>query len=294
MWHDDVRLIEVFDKNNKQLGYLFLDLHPRPNKYTHAAHGNIVPGITLPDGSRLPVVSVVMANFPKPSKDKPALLMREDVRTFFHEFGHAVHSLLGATQMGSFAGTSVKTDFVEMPSQMLEEWLWDKDILKKISSHYKTGQPLPDGMIENILALKRYDAGNFIARQIMLAKYSLDLHKKGADKDPEKLWFALAEQLLPHLYAGPEYRAYASFGHLTGYGAKYYGYLWSKVFALDLFDTIKKQGLLNPEIGAKYVQEVISKGGSVDPNILLVNFLGRAPSQEAFLKDMGLDHNKIN
>lgn len=290
MWHDDVRLIEVYNKDHTKLyGYLLLDLHPRPNKYSHAAHAGILPAIQLPDGSRLLAVSVVMANFPKPTKDKPSLLMRSDVSTFFHEFGHAMHSLLGATQLGSFAGTHVKTDFVEMPSQMLEEWLWDKDILKKVSGHYKTGEPLPDGLIENILALKRYDSGNFVTRQAMLAQYSLDLYKKGAQKDPALLWVTLVNELLPQIYFGPEYNFFTSFGHLTGYGAKYYAYLWSKVFALDLFDTIKQAGLLNPEIGTKYVRTVIGKGGSMDPNILLINFLGREPSQGAFLRDLGFE-----
>lgn len=287
-WHPEVRLIEAYDNNKNLLGYLLLDLHPRANKYSHAAHGAVTYAITLPDSSRLPMVSIVMANFPKPSKDKPALLMRLDVNTFFHEFGHAMHSLLGATQMGSFAGTHVKVDFVEMPSQMLEEWLWDKEILKKVSKHYKTGEPLPDALIDNIMALKRYDAGNFVLRQTMLAQYALDLHKKGAQKDPEALWRTLAQQIMPQFEWGSTYRSYASFGHLTGYGAKYYGYLWSKVFALDLFNEIKKHGLLNPVIGARYVQEVIGKGGSKDPNVLLTTFLGRQPSQDAFLKDLGL------
>ena len=290
MWHDDVRLIEVYDKDNTTiLGYLFLDLYPRPNKYSHAAHAGIIPAIQLPDGSRLPAVSVVMANFPKPSGTKPSLLMRSDVSTFFHEFGHAMHSILGATQLGSFAGTHVKTDFVEMPSQMLEEWLWDKDILKKISKHYQSGEPLPDDIIENIVALKRYDSGNFVTRQAMLAQYALDLYSEGADKSPDRMWARQAHAFLPHIYWGPNYRMYASFGHLTGYGAKYYGYLWSKVFALDLFDTIKKYGLLDAGIGTKYVRHIIGRGGSMDPNRLLFNFLGRKPSQKAFLKDMGFE-----
>lgn len=289
MWHDEVRLIEVYDRDRSHLlGYLLLDLHPRDNKYKHAAHGSIVPAIKLSDGSRLPMVSVVMANFPQSSNDKPALLMRSDVTTFFHEFGHALHALLGATYVSSFAGTRVKTDFVEMPSQMLEEWLWDKEIIKKVSSHYKTGAPLSDDIIDNIIALKRYDAGNLVLRQTMFAQYSLDIYKAGM-QDPEKLCFALANQIMPRFEWGSEYRMYASFGHLTGYGAKYYGYLWSKVFALDLFNEIKKQGLLNPTIGACYVNEVIGKGGSCDPNELLENFLGRKPSQAAFLQDMGLE-----
>ena len=288
MWHEDVRLIEVYGKEGTLLGYLFLDLHPRPNKYSHAAHAGVVPAIQLPDGRRLPAVSVVMANFPKPTKDKPSLLMRSDVRTFFHEFGHALHALLGATQLGSFSGTSVKTDFVEMPSQMLEEWLWDKEMLKKVSHHYQTGEPLPSEMIDNIIALKRYDSGSLVQTQGAYSRLSLDLYKEGADKDPYAVLHGLMEQINPRVFYGPEYRMYASFGHLTGYGAKYYGYLWSKVFALDLFDEIKKQGLLNPEIGSRYVHEILMPAGSKDPNELLKNFLGREPSQDAFIKNLGL------
>ena len=290
LWHEDVKLVEVYNKDRSQLyGYLFLDLHPRPNKYSHAAHAGIVPAVKLPDGKRLPAVSVVMANFTKPTKDKPSLLLRNEVSTFFHEFGHALHALLGATELGSFAGTRVKTDFVEMPSQMLEEWLWDKEILKKVSKHYQTGEPLSDEVIDNIIALKRYDSGGFVTRQAMLAQYALEMFKPGADKDPYTILHTLLPKALPRMYYGPEYRLFTNFGHLTGYGAKYYGYLWSKVFALDLFDTIKKTGLLNPEIGKRYVTEIIGKGGSVDPNQLLKNFLGREPRKDAFIRDLGLE-----
>ncbi len=290
LWHEDVKAVKVYNKDRSQLyGYLFLDLHPRPNKFSHAANAGIVPAIKLPDGSRLPAVSVVMANFTKPTKDKPSLLLRNEVRTFFHEFGHALHALLGATELGSFAGTSVKTDFVEMPSQMLEEWLWDKEILKKVSKHYQTSEPLSDEVIDNIIALKRYDSGGFVTRQVMLSQYALDMFKPGADKDPYTILHTLLSKALPRMYYGPEYRFFANFGHLTGYGAKYYGYLWSKVFALDLFDTIKKTGLLNPEIGKRYVTEIIGKGGSVDPNQLLKNFLGREPRKDAFIRDLGLE-----
>jgi thimet oligopeptidase len=288
MWHEDVRLIEVYDKVGTQLGYLFLDLHPRPNKYSHAAHAGVVPAMQLPDGRRVPAVSVVMANFPKPTKDKPSLLMRSDVRTFFHEFGHALHALLGATSLGSFSGTNVKTDFVEMPSQMLEEWLWDKGILKKVTHHYQTGEPLPDEMIDNIITLKRYDSGAHVQSQIVYSLLSLYLYKEGAGKDPYAILYGLLAQINPRIFYGPEYHMYASFGHLTGYGAKYYGYLWSKVFALDLFEMIKKQGLLNPAIGHRYVTEILVPGGSKDPNELLRGFLGREPNQDAFIKDLGL------
>ncbi len=289
MWHEDVRLIKVLGNDKKMLGYLFLDLYPRPNKYSHAAHAGMVPAIKTKNGSRLPAVSVVIANFPKPTEGKPALLMRADVRTFFHEFGHALHALLGATELGSSAGTSTKTDFVELPSQMLEEWLWDKEILQKVSKHYVTGKPLSDEIIKNIIALKNYDSGNFVQTQAVYSLLSLDMYKVGASKDPFVVLTALQDRYRPRIAYGPNNHMYASFGHLTGYGAKYYGYLWSKVFALDLFDTIKKHGLLNPVIGKQYVDKVIGKGGSEDPNDLLKDFLGREPNQNAFLRDLGLN-----
>jgi len=289
LWHEDVKAIEVYSKDGSQLyGYLLLDLHPRENKYSHACHAGVVPALQLSDGAKLPDVSVVIANFTKPTKDKPALLKRDEVNTFFHEFGHAMHALLGATQLGSFSGTSVKRDFVEMPSQMLEEWLWNKEILKKVSKHYKTGEPLSDEMIDNILTLKHFNSGGFVTRQAMLAQYALDLFKEGADKDPHAVLHTLLSNLQPRIEHGPSYRLFANFGHLTGYAAKYYGYLWSKVFALDLFETIAKEGLLNPEIGSRYVTEILSKGGSIDPNQLLKNFLGREPRQDAFIRDLGL------
>lgn len=288
LWHDDVRLIEVYDAEKNFLGYLLLDLYPRPNKFSHACNMTIVSAVITPDGKRPPAVSLVIANFPKPTAEKPSLLKRDDVNTFFHEFGHALHGLLGRTAVASFSGTSVKRDFVELPSQMLEEWLSDKEIIRNLSSHYITGAQLPEDILNNILRLKHFDSGYFVVRQGFLAQLALDYYKNGAVKDVAALLRDNFIRTLTHTAFDPENHMYASFGHLMGYGAKYYGYLWSKVFALDLFDAIKKEGLLNPVMGKKYVDEVIGKGGSVDPNILLRNFLGREPNQEAFLKDLGL------
>ncbi len=286
LWDDEVKVVKV-SKDGKLLGILLLDLYPRPNKYSHAAHLTAVPAV-YKNGESIPAVSVVMANFPKPTATKPSLLTRNDVNTFFHEFGHALHALLGRTLLASFAGTNTKMDFVELPSQMLEEWLWDKAILKKISGHYKTGEPLPDELIEKILKLKRLTSGSFVRQQGYLSLLALNYYKEGPDKDPYQLMKQLHDQLITDILFEPQNHFYASFGHLTEYGAKYYGYLWSKVFALDLFDEIKKHGLLNPAIGQKYIVDVIGKGGSQDPNELLCTFLGREPNNKAFLKDMGL------
>jgi len=288
LWHEDVQLIEAYDAASKQLlGYLLIDLHPRPNKYTHACHGNIVPSVTLADDSQPYTVSLVIANFPKSTATKPSLMKRNDVITFFHEFGHALHSLLGRTKTASFAGTRVKRDFVEMPSQMLEEWMWEKDVLKSVSSHYVTGEPLSDEIINNILASKHFDTGTFLQRQAYLSLLSLNYFKAGADKDVAAIMKNLYQHTRPHVAYDDQAHMYTAFGHLTGYGAKYYGYMWSKVFALDLFDTIKKHHF-DREIGKKYVTQVIGKGGSKDPMDLLTAFLGRAPQQDAFFKDMGL------
>jgi thimet oligopeptidase len=171
---------------------------------------------------------------------------------------------------------------------MLEEWLWDKDILKMVSSHYKTGQPLPDDLIEKLLELKKFSSGGDVLRQAMLAQLSLDYYKSGANKDTSAMMKNLAEKMLPFMQFNDKNHFQAAFGHLMDYAAKYYGYLWSKVFALDMFDAIKKEGLLNPEVGARYIKEVIGRGGSAEPMELLKNFLGREPNQDAFLRDLGL------
>jgi len=290
LWHEDVTVVRVTNqKGDEILGTLMLDLYPRPNKYSHAAHTTIIPSTYKVDGTRIPDVSIVLANFSKPMDGKPSLLKRSEVQTFFHEFGHALHAVLGATTIASLSGTHTKTDFVELPSQMLEEWLHDKDILKKVSGHYITGEPLPDDIIDTIIKLKNLTTGYFVTRQTYLSSIALSYFGAGENKQPHAIMQELYTTMMPHMAFINDNHFYSSFGHLTGYGAKYYGYLWSKVFALDLFATIKKHGLLSPEIGQKYIKEVLSKGGAQDPNELLYNFLGREPNAQAFLQEMGLN-----
>jgi len=285
-WHPDVQLVAVH-KGDTLLGYLLLDLHPRPFKFTHACEIGIIKAEKTITG-RLPAVAVVIANFPKATSDKPALLLRNDVITFFHEFGHALHELLGATEMSGFGGTSVRRDFVEMPSQMLEEWMWDAAILKQVSKHYKTGKPLDDALIARISKLKDFDVGDLTQRQIALASMSLDYFLPGANKDVVDILQRNYATLRPHVLVSPEDHFVASFGHLMGYGAGYYGYLWSKVYALDMFARINEHGLLNPEIGQRYIDSILSPGGSRNPYDSLREFLGREPSSDAFFKDLGV------
>jgi thimet oligopeptidase len=288
LWHEDVRYIMAYSKKGDLLGHLLLDLHPRPHKYTHACQNDIVNVMQDKDGTYHPPVLIVIANFPKPTADRPSLLKRSDVSTFFHEFGHAMHSLFGVTEMAGFAGTSVKRDFVEAPSQMLEEWLSDAIILKKVSGHYITGEPLPDSMIEKFRESKLFGVGYATQRQIGLAQFSLQLYQAGEEKDIPMLLQSIHEKTFGGMFIHhSEDHHEAAFVHLMHYGAQYYGYLWSQVFAQDMFNHIKQYGLLNYEIGKQYIEKVIGKGGSVDPEILLEDFLGRKPNMQAFLKDRG-------
>ena len=289
LWHTDVKMVEVYSGTPRILrGYLILDLYPRENKYNHAASFTILSSVKDAQGVPQPAVDVVVTNFPKSTPTKPSLLKHQDVETFFHEFGHAIHTILGGTELASFSGTHVKTDFVEMPSQMLEEWMWDPQMLKQVSGHYITKASLPDALIEKKIELKNLTSGNFILRQMFFAQLSLDYFKPGTKKNTQAIEQQLHEQLRSHIAYEPETYIQASFGHLDEYGAKYYGYMWSKVFALDLFDKIKEQGLLNPSIGQRYVNEILAQGGSQDPNDLLHTFLGRPPNQDAFLRSVGL------
>jgi thimet oligopeptidase len=233
-------------------------------------------------------LAVVLANFPAPSPDKPALLKLGDVRTFFHEFGHALHALLGATSIVSLSGTNTKTDFVELPSQLLEEWLWDHKILKRISCHYKNGSALSDDLIDRIVQLKHFSTGYFVQRQAYLACVALSYYNSTTKTDLHNLMQELYHTIITHVTYPEETHFYASFGHLYGYGAKYYGYLWSNVFAQDLFAVIKKEGLTNQTVGKKYVTSILKPGGTQDPTDMLISFLGRKPTSDAFFAAMGL------
>lgn len=283
LWHDDVVLIEAY-QNNNLIGYISLDLHPRPKKFTHAACSGIVTRT-----KDQPCFISVMANFPKSTPQSPALLKFNDVVTFFHEFGHAVHNLLSPTDIKTLSGTSVKRDFVEMPSQMLENWMQDPEILKMVSKHYKTGERLPDHIIKTLTEIKKFDAGDFISRQIGFGLISLNFFKEGEKKNLNTLSQEISKKTRPYVAEIKDNHFYSSFGHLCGYGSKYYGYLWSQVFSADVFEKLKEKGLLNPEIGTLYAETVLKPGGTKDPNEILKEFLKREPNQDAFLRSMGLN-----
>lgn len=291
VWHPDVKAFKIKDKASGELvAYFYMDLYPREGKYKHAACFGLVEGEEKQDGTyQIPFVAIV-ANLNKPSGDTPSLLKHSEVETLFHEFGHVLHNALTKAKYSAFSGTSVSWDFVEAPSQMLERWAWDPQVLKKISKHYKTGESLPDDLIKRMIAAKNFGAGGMYLRQDFFAQYDMTLHTADTTPDTTKLYFELTKKIrgLP-LTKGtiPQ----ASFGHIMGgYDAGYYGYLWSEVIAEDFFGEFKKNGIFNPETGLKFRREILEKGGTLDEEKMVENFLGRPADNKPFLKSIGLEH----
>lgn len=291
VWHPDVKAFKIKDKASGELvAYFYMDLYPREGKYKHAACFGLVEGEEKQDGTyQIPFVAIV-ANLNKPSGDTPSLLKHSEVETLFHEFGHVLHNALTKAKYSAFSGTSVSWDFVEAPSQMLERWAWDPQVLKKISRHYQTGEALPDDLIKRMIAAKNFGAGGMYLRQDFFAQYDMTLHTADTTPDTTKLYFELTKKIrgLP-LTKGtiPQ----ASFGHIMGgYDAGYYGYLWSEVIAEDFFGEFKKNGIFNPETGLKFRREILEKGGTLDEEKMVENFLGRPADNKPFLKSIGLEN----
>ena len=291
VWHPDVKAFKIKDKASGELvAYFYMDLYPREGKYKHAACFGLVEGEEKQDGTyQIPFVAIV-ANLNKPSGDMPSLLKHSEVETLFHEFGHVLHNALTKAKYSSFSGTSVSWDFVEAPSQMLERWAWDPQVLKKISKHYKTGEALPDDLIKRMIAAKNFGAGGMYLRQDFFAQYDMTLHTADTTPDTTKLYFELTKKIRGRpLTKGtiPQ----ASFGHIMGgYDAGYYGYLWSEVIAEDFFGEFKKNGIFNPETGLKFRREILEKGGTLDEEKMVENFLGRPADNKPFLKSIGLEN----
>lgn len=288
-WHPDVKAFAIKDKADGHLiAYFYMDLYPREGKYKHAACFDLVNGEEKEDGTwQIPFVAIV-ANMNKPSETTPSLLKHSEVETLFHEFGHVLHNALTKSKYGAFSGTSVSWDFVEAPSQLLERWAWNPQVLKKISKHYKTGEPLPDDLIQKMIAAKNFGAAGAYLRQNFFAQYDITLHTASKTPDSTKLYFDLTKKIRA-LPLTKNTIPQAAFGHIMGgYDAGYYGYLWSEVIAEDFFSEFEKNGVFNPEIGLKYRREILEKGGTEDEEKLVENFLGRPADNGPFLKSLGL------
>jgi len=289
VWHEDVEMWKVDDlQSGENIGFFYLDLYPRDGKYGHACMMQLQPGCLDKDGKRQKSVVVMLTNFSKPTKDKPSLLDHKEVETYFHEFGHVMHGICSKTNTSRFFGTNVERDFVEAPSQMLENWVWQEESLRLMSRHYKDGTPLPKEMLDKLVASKNANAGGFNLRQVFLATFDQRLHTMNTAPDTAQLVRDIYKEIVG-IDTIPGTNFAAIFGHLVGYDAQYYGYLWSEVYSQDMFATrFAKEGVMNPKTGLDYRNMILGPGGSLDGQELLKNFLGREPSQEAFLRDKGL------
>jgi thimet oligopeptidase len=274
VWHAEVDAYDVIEPGagDRLLGRIYLDMHPREGKYKHYAQftlANGAAGRQLPEG-------VLMCNFPRPKPGEPALMEHGSVRTFFHEFGHLLHHVLGGhTRWVGQSGVATEWDFVEAPSQMLEEWIWDLETLQTFARHYQTGEPLPAELLQRAKAADEYGKGLWVRQQMFYAATSLEFHARDPrGLDTTRVMAELQDRYTPFKYVEDTY-FHESFGHLDGYSAIYYTYMWSLVIAKDLFSVFKREGLLNAQPAQRYRRAILEAGGSKPAAELVRDFLGR-------------------
>ena len=277
VWHADVEAFDVLD-GSRLLGRIYLDMFPRDNKYKHYAQFTLINGKAdrmLPEG-------VLVCNFPRAGAE-PALMQHGDVETFFHEFGHLLHHVFGGhTRWAGISGVATEWDFVEAPSQMLEEWVWTPETLQTFARHYQTNEPIPADLVKRMKAADEFGKGIFVRQQMFYAATSLELHTRDPKGlDTGTVVAELQNKLTPFKFVdGTHFEE--SFTHLDGYSAIYYTYMWSLVIAKDMFTVFSKQGLLSPEAARLYRRTVLEPGGSKPAAELVKDFLGRSYTFEAY------------
>ncbi|HEX8792673.1 MAG TPA: M3 family metallopeptidase [Polyangiaceae bacterium] len=272
-WDPSVDVYDVYAAGGgDKLGRIYLDLHPRAGKYKHAANFDLVKGVK---GVQLPE-SALVCNFPDPAKGE-AFMEHADVVTMFHEFGHMMHGILGGQQHWvMFSGVATEWDFVEAPSQMFEEWAWDPAVLATFAKNAKTHEPIPAALVKKMRRADEFGKGASARRQMFLAALSLDLYREA---DPDKVDLVPYMKNLQAKYSMFPYvdgsHFYDNFGHLNGYAASYYTYMWSLVIAKDLLTAFKVHGLMDPDTDHRYRDQILAKGGTRDAAALVHDFLGR-------------------
>ncbi len=292
-WIDDLQLYLVTDSaTGEPLGMFYLDMFPREGKFNHFAQFDIISGKLLPDGKYQRPTVALLCNFPPATADKPSLLTHQDVETLFHEFGHALHSIVTRAKYGRFAGTHVPGDFVEAPSQMLQNWVWDKKVLDTFAADYRDpSKKIPTEIVKKMNDAKLANSGVLYRRQFAFASLDLALH----NQHPEDLPYdcvAVSNPILEKVFLpiDPSTTFVSYFGHLNGYDAGYYGYAWADAIAADMATVFEKakDGYLDKQAGMKLRREIYEPGDSRDVNVSIEKFLGRKQSIQPFLKKIGI------
>ena len=290
-YHQDASVWEVTEANGTLVGVIYMDFFPRDSKRGGAWMTSYRTQKTV-DGKRLaPVISIV-CNFTKPSGDVPALLTFDEVTTFFHEFGHALHGLLSNVTYRSLAGTSVPRDFVELPSQIMENWAAEPEVLKMYAKHYKTGEVIPEALVNKLKKAGTFDQGFATTEYLAASLLDLAYHSQTKDITTDANIFEKAAMTKIGLIGSiiPRYRS-TYFSHIFsgGYSSGYYSYIWSGVLDTDAFEVFKTTTLFNPEKAKSFRENVLEKGGTEDPMVLYKRFRGAEPSIEPLLRKRGLD-----
>src|SRR2546429_9057234 len=296
-WIDDLQLYLVTDSGTGEpLGMFYLDMFPREGKFNHFAQFDIISGKLLPDGKYQRPTVALLCNFPPPNGDTPSLMTHQDVETLFHEFGHCLHTIVTRAKYGRFAGTHVPGDFVEAPSQMLQNWVWDKKVLDTFAADYKDpSKKIPAEIVKKMNDAKLANAGVFYRRQFAFASLDLALH----DPRPEDMpydWVAISNPILEKVFLpiDPSTTFVSYFGHLNGYDAGYYAYAWADAIAADMATVFEKakDGYLDKQAGMKLRHEIYEPGDSRGVTVSIEKFLGRKQSIQPFLKKIGIPREK--
>jgi oligopeptidase A len=293
VYEPSVRYNEIYS-DGRMIGAFYADWFPRESKRGGAWMEALRTGGPQPDGSFAPHLGVICGNMTPPMPDQPALLTHREVETIFHEFGHLLHHCLSEVPLRSLSGTNVPWDFVELPSQIMENWCWERESLDFFARHHQTGEPIPEELFQKMKRARTYRAASGQMRQLGFATVDLVLHTEfvpNAEMDLVSLANTVLQRFTP-ITLPEKYGMILGFTHLfsgpVGYAAGYYSYKWAEVLDADAFSRFKEEGVLNGTVGREYREKILAKGNSEEPRDLFRNFMGRDATQTALLERIGL------